>query len=155
MHSAAFVAIGLLLVACEPVGPLAGHTLAGEPTPPPADWTSVAGAETVQLQTRQDDPYSVNIWGVAIGPDFYVASARGANASWVGHIASSPDVKLRIGKALYDLRAVRVSDTGELARVSAAYAAKYKMDDEDKPKEPWVYRLDRRTTASATPAASP
>lgn len=145
MRAAMLVAIGLLLGACEPVGPLAGHTLSGEPTPPPADWSSVASVETVQLQTRPDDPYSVNIWGVAIGPDFYIASGRGANASWVGHIASNADVKLRIGHALYELRAVRVTDAAELERVSAAYAAKYEMDDEDKPKEPWVYRLDRRS----------
>jgi hypothetical protein len=124
---------------------LAGHTLSGDPTPAPADWTSVGATKTVQLQTRLDDPYSVNIWGVAIGPDFYIASARGANASWVGHIGSNPDVELRIGHALYALRAVRILDPAELTRVEAAYAAKYDMKSQDaKPGEAWIFRLDRR-----------
>ena len=145
MRIAAISLIGLLLIACEPVGPLAGHTLSGEPTPVPADWTGLGDAKTVQLQTRLDDPYSVNIWGVAIGPDFYVASARGPNSSWVGHIGTNPDVKLRIGHSLYALRAVRVLDPAELARVEAAYAAKYDMKSQDtKPGEAWVFRLDRR-----------
>src|SRR5262245_2498971 len=129
MRTVAVLAVGLLLVACEPMGPVAGHKLSGEQTPAPADWTSIGGAETVQLQTRPDDPYSVNVWGVAIGADFYIASGRGRNASWVGHIETDPDVTLRIGQALYALRAVRVLDPAELARVDAAYRAKYDMDD--------------------------
>jgi hypothetical protein len=129
------------------MGPLAGRALSGEPTPAPADWSSVGDAETVQLQTRPNDPYSINIWGVAIGPDFYVASGRGPNASWVGHIEGNPDVKLRIGHALYELRAVRVLDPTELARVEAAYAAKYDMDAQDtQPGEAWLFRLDRRAS---------
>jgi len=145
MRIAALGLIGILLIACEPVGPLSGHKLSGELTPAPADWTGVGGIETVQLQTRLDDPYSVNIWGVAIGPDFYVASARGENASWVGHIGANPDVELRIGHALYALRAVRIVDPAELARVEAAYAAKYDMKSQDtKPGQAWIFRLDRR-----------
>jgi Uncharacterized protein conserved in bacteria (DUF2255) len=138
--------LGVLLCACEPMGPLSGHALSGAATAPPADWTSVGAAETVQLQTRPADPYSVNIWGVALGPDYYVASGRGGNSSWVGHISADPNVQLRIDNSLYDLRAVRVVDPDELARVGAAYAAKYDMDEQDnEPGEAWVFRLDRRT----------
>jgi hypothetical protein len=145
MRLALLCIIGLLLGACEPMGPLAGHALSGEPTAAPADWTSVGAAETVQLQTRPEDPYSVNIWGVAIGPDYYVASGRGGNSSWVGHLDADPAVQLRIGKSLYALRAVRIVDPAELARVRAAYTAKYDMDSQDSdPGEAWVFRLDRR-----------
>jgi hypothetical protein len=142
-----YVTTSLLLLAllgCEPMGPLSGHGLSGTATPPPDDWSSVGAIETVQLQTRPADPYSVNIWGVAIGPDYYVASGRGENSSWVHHIAADPAVTLRIGEALYSLRAVRVTDPAELARVKAAYAAKYDMQAQDSdPDQAWVFRLDR------------
>jgi hypothetical protein len=142
-HLAASV-LALLLLGCEPMGPLSGHSLSGSPTEPPDDWTSLAAVAAVQLQTRPGDPYSVNIWGIAIGPDYYVASARGANSSWVGHIAEDPSVQLRIGDALYALEAVRVLDPDELARVQAAYAAKYDLDGQDNdPAAAWVFRLDR------------
>ncbi len=140
---------GILLMACEPMGPLAGHALSGTTTPPPADWTSLGDVETVQLQTRPADPYSINIWGAAVGADYYIASGRGANTSWVGHIAADPDVVLRIGDALYDLRAVRVIDAEERARAGSAYAAKYDLQAQDAdPDAAWLFRLDRR---QATP----
>jgi hypothetical protein len=141
------VTMGLILLAiagCEPMGPLSGHELSGTPTPPPDDWSSVGAVATVQLQTRPADPYSVNVWGVAIGRDYYIASGRGENSSWVHHIADDPAVTLRIGDALYALRAVRVLDSAELARVRAAYTAKYDMESQDgDPDEAWVFRLDR------------
>jgi len=142
-----FAIFGLLLLAfagCEPIGPLSGHALSGTPTAAPADWTGLGAVETVQLQTRPADPYSVNVWGVAIGPDYYIASGRGENSSWVHHIADDPAVTLRIGDALYSLRAVRIVDAAELARVRAAYAAKYDMEAQDSnPDQAWVFRLDR------------
>jgi hypothetical protein len=133
------------LTACEPIGPIPGGALAAEPAAAPADWTDVAREETVQVQTRPADPYSINIWGVAVGSDFYIAAARETNA-WVTYIEADPDVRLRIGTALYDLRAVRVTDAAELARVQNAYETKYDVGDKDnRPQERFVFRLDRRS----------
>jgi hypothetical protein len=145
MRTIVLAVLAVLLMACEPIGPLSGHSLSGTVTPPPDDWRALGSVETVQLQTRPADPYSVNIWGVAVGGDYYVASGRGANASWAGHIDADPDVVLRINDALYELHAARVLDPAELARVKSAYAAKYDLQSQDSnPDEAWLFRLDRR-----------
>ena len=135
----------LALTACEPIGPIPGGELKGESAAPPADWTEVAREKTVQVQTRPADPYSFNIWGVAVGGDFYIAAARETN-KWVAYIRADPDVRLRIGTTLFDLRAVPVTDMAELARVQSAYETKYDVGDKNnRPQERFVYRLDRRS----------
>lgn len=134
----------LALTGCEPIWVVPGGALKGEPAEPPQDWATVASVETVQLQTRPTDPYSINIWGVGVGGDFYIAAARETTA-WTTYIEADPDVRLRIGTTLYDLRAVRVTDSAELARVQSAYETKYDVGDEDnRPQETFVFRLDRR-----------
>ena len=74
--------IGLLLIAvaatlsgcAEPFIVMAGGQLSGEVTDPPADWSEFNDEEIIQLETRPEDPYSVNIWMIASGPDLYVAT---------------------------------------------------------------------------------
>ena len=146
MHRLAIAVALFVVAACEPIGPLAGGELEGEATPPPRTWTEADTAETVQLETRPADPYSINIWGVGIGPDYYVASGEGGETSWVEHIAADPHVRLRIGRDIYRLDAVRVTDTDELARVRERYATKYHRTDEQMAEAAgaWVYRLDPR-----------
>ena len=137
--------MALALIACDPIGPIPGGALSGEPAAAPEDWTNVAREKTVQVQTRPANPYSINIWGVAVGHDFYIAAARETNR-WAKYIETDPDVRLRIGTTLYDLRAVRVTDTAELARVQSAYETKYDVGDKDnRPQERFVFRLDRRS----------
>jgi hypothetical protein len=51
---------------------------------------------------------------------------------------------LRVGKALYALHAVSVTDESERAAVAAAYASKYELDANDNwVDDALVYRLDR------------
>ncbi len=144
MRALLFGLFMLVIAACDPLWVMSGGALSGEPTAPPADWTEVAREKTVQVETRPADPYSINIWGVGVGADFYIAAASETNR-WVVYLAEDPNVRLRIGKALYDLRAVRVTDAAELARVQRAYETKYDVGDENnRPQETFVYRLDRR-----------
>ncbi len=135
-----------LLVGCgDPISMLPGGALDGVPTPAPADWSSVADVKTIQVEFRPSDPYSHNIWGVGIGRDLYIAtSAKGTR--WTPFLAADPRVRVRIGKALYNLTAVPVTDAAERARVGDAYAVKYDIKADDN----WVagggliFRLDRR-----------
>jgi len=115
--------------------------------PPPADWTAADAQEVVQLETRPGDPYSVNVWGIGIGPDYYIAAGAGADARWVGHIGTNPDVRLKIGDDVYPLRAVRVEDADEAARVLARYVEKYQYDPDDEDSmEAWLFKLIPRTS---------
>lgn len=134
-----------LLAGCdEPFIVMAGGALTGEAADPPADWTPLNEVEIVQLETRPEDPYSVNVWMVARGPDMYVATGAG-DTRWTKHLAANPDVRLRVDGKIYALEAYLVDDEAEKISIGAEYVKKYGVDEDDN----WVdegrlYRLDRR-----------
>ena len=110
------VFLPLVLVACNgPFAVLPGGVLDGpvKPTPPNFDFARDAG--TVQLESRPDDPYSVNINCAVVGDALYV-SAGDNRAQWVKNMDEDPLVRLRIDGDIYELRAQRVTDTGEMDR---------------------------------------
>jgi hypothetical protein len=128
----------------EPFIVFAGGELSGEVAAPPDDWADLAGEETFQLETRPDDPYSVNIWAVGIGADVYIGTGPDGTR-WSKHLRLDPRVRLRVGDTLYPLVAHPVTASAERRDVAIAYAEKYGMD----PRENWVgealvWRLDRR-----------
>lgn len=123
---------------------LPGGALDGTTTPAPADWSFTDAVSTIQLETRPADPYSVNIWVIALGPNLYVHA--GANRSaWVEHMEADPKVRLRVGDAIYDLTAARVTEQAELDRFSDAYERKYdRRPRNEKIAEVYLYRLTAR-----------
>ena len=139
------ITLSSLLAGCdEPFIVMAGGPLTGEEADPPADWTAFNEVEVVQLETRPEDPYSVNVWMVASGPNIYVATGEG-DTNWTEHIARNPDVRLRVNGVIYPLEAFRVTDEAEKIAIGNEYVKKYGVDDDDN----WVdhgqlYRLDRR-----------
>ncbi len=146
MRHVALLFLCLLALACGPLGPLPGGELSGVvATRPPQDWSFTDEIDTVQLETRLSDPYSVNLWGVGIGDRFYLASGRGGDAKWVEHIAESPDVRLRVGDTIYELRAVRVPIETEGDRFLAALKHKYDWEPSGEERDAaWLFRLDPR-----------
>jgi hypothetical protein len=135
----------LCLTGCsEPFIVFAGGELSGEVEQPPADWSELASEETFQLETRPEDPYSVNLWAVGIGRDVYIGTGPGGT-TWSEHLEDDPRVRLRVGDTLYPLLARPVSDPTERRAVALAYADKYGLDqDENWLKDALVFRLDRR-----------
>ncbi len=118
------LAMLIAVAGCAEYLPFAGGRLEGEVMPPPADWTELASAKVVQLETNPADPYSVNLWAIGDGPRLYVHA--GANrTTWVEHIDADPDVRVKIGPAIYELRAERVTDAAEFRRFADAWEAKY------------------------------
>ena len=137
------------ILGCEPMGPIAGGALDGQPTAIPDAWDAAREIMTFQMETRADDPYSVNLWGVVVGDGLYVASGEGSGATWVGHLADDPEVRLRMSGKLYDLRAVRVEEAQEMQAVRLRYIEKYDIEDDpdmdgEFGEEAWVFRLDPR-----------
>jgi hypothetical protein len=134
-----------ILVGCEPMGPIPGGQLSGEVKPIPDNWSAYSGVELLQLETRPDDPYSLNIWGVGLGKDYYIASGGGGESSWVDHIIDNPEVRLRIESNIFQLKAVRVTDEEELGLVLKRYKEKYEMEAQgEDAAQAWLFRLDRR-----------
>ena len=145
----AYALLSLITTACVfPGGELRGTVATGAVD----DWSFTDAVKTVQLETRPGAPHSINIWGVSTGDAFYVASdswrqrlgGSGGDARWVGHIAIDPRVRLRVGRTLYERKAIRVQDEAELARFRQAYQKKYDSDPWEREDPPWVYRLDPR-----------
>lgn len=132
------------LLACDPVVMIPGGALSGEVQAVPADWAFSDEFETVQLETRPEDPYSVNIWGVAVGEDFYVASGKADNA-WARHIAADDNVRLRIDGTIFEMRAVEDDTPEGRERFLAAAKAKYDFEpDPEQASDAILFRLVAR-----------
>jgi hypothetical protein len=135
-----------LALGCEPVSMLPGGALSGTVAPAPADWSFTDSVKTVQLETRPDDPYSVNIWGVAARGAFYVASGRGESNTWAKHLLADPRVRLRVNEDLYELSAVRTDDPAERDAFLEAAHRKYDFEVEDDQRtEAVLFRLEPRS----------
>jgi hypothetical protein len=103
---------------------LPGGALEGSTVAIPDSWAFTDAVKTVQLETRPADPYSVNIWVIAIGESLYVHA--GANRSkWVENIEVDPNVRLRVDDSVYELVASRVDGQEEFDRFIEAYEEKY------------------------------
>ncbi len=125
-----FVAILLTTVlACG--GPLLvfpGGELSGEVvTEPVADWSFLT-EDFVDLETRPDDPSSVQLNYVARDGKLYIDPAEGRR--WLEYIRADPRVRARFSGKIYPLQAVLVGKPGELEGF-----------DSDR----FIYRLDPRT----------
>lgn len=134
----------LIATACGPLVMVPGGQLDGTPSEAPSDWSFSDAVEVVQLETNPDDPYSVNIWGVASGGDFYVA-AGDRESQWAQNMNADPRVRLKIGDALYELRAEATNDEADLDRFLTAAKKKYDFElEEGQREEAALYRLIAR-----------
>lgn len=136
--------VALALLGCGPTLLLPGGALDGTPTETPSDWGFVESISTIQLETRPQDPYSVNIWALGMDGALYVHA--GANRSnWVEHIEVDPRVRVRIEGRLYDLAAVRVTRDDEFQRFAERYEKKYgNRPRNENIGEIYLYRLGAR-----------
>ena len=123
---------------------LPGGELEGPTRPVPESWAFTDAVDTVQLETRPADPYSVNIWLTAADGDVYVHA--GANRSrWVEHLEVDPEVRVRVGESIYELVAARVREQVEFDRFAEAYEKKYGLRPRNENvAEVYLFRLARR-----------
>lgn len=123
---------------------LPGGALEGKPAAVPESWAFTDDVDTVQLETRPAEPYSINIWVTAAGEFVYVHA--GANRSaWVEHIEADPNVRLRVDESIYELTAARVTDQAEFDRFSDAYEKKYgRRPRNENVAEVYLFRLTAR-----------
>lgn len=137
-------ACSILLAGCgEPLVGIPGGQLNGSEQTPPPRWKTVP--DTIQVEFRPDtDPYSINIWGAAIGPDLYIAT-KPEGTKWSAMLETNSKVRARLGTELYALQASPVTDAEERQRVFARYLEKYEMEMEaDWIETAPIFRLDRR-----------
>lgn len=130
-------------LACGPIVMIPGGALSGDPAPVPADWSFTDAVDTVQLETRPDDPYSVNIWCVATPRGLMVAGSR--SSTWTRNAVDDPRVRLRVDGKLYDLRAVPADSEADVQAFLRAAEAKYDFELEpDQRETSLLFRLEPR-----------
>ena len=98
-------------------GPIPGGSLSGHLAPPPPAWGSVFDGDhgLCEIESRPADPHSIQLECFVRDGTLYVQSHRWALAdwwpeSWAEVWLAEPDVRVRVGESLYDLRAERVTD---------------------------------------------
>lgn len=147
----------LLLVcataACGPLGPIPGGRLSGDVgSAQNEDWSFAADVENAQLETRPDDPHSVNTWFVALGPRLYVPTSMilgpkdPRERGWVANVEADPRVRIRLDGRVFERTAVKVEDEVEYGLARSALEMKYQRDpdDRDPEREIWIFRLEPR-----------
>ncbi len=119
-----------LLLACGgPILIIPGGALAGTVVSQPVDDWSFVSDRFVDLETRPEDPYSVELNYVVREGKLYIDPAEGR--TWLEHIRSNPLVRVRFGDKVYPLEAVLVGKPGELDGFDA---------------DRFIYRLDPRSS---------
>ena len=104
-----------------------GLELSGEVvTEPVEDWSFVTSV-FLDLETRPDDPYSVELNYFVKNGGLYIDPSEGRR--WLDYIRDDPRVRARFGNKIYPLQAVLVEDPVELEGF-----------DPDR----FIYRLDAR-----------
>jgi hypothetical protein len=131
---------------------LPGGALEGSTAAIPDGWSFTDAVETVQLETRPSDPYSVNIWVIALDENLYVHA--GANRStWVENIEADRNVRLQVDDSIFELAASRVDGQEEFDRFSDAYERKYgRRPRNENVGEAYLFRLTPRQEARRGPA---
>ena len=115
----ALAAVALLLAAgC---GPVPGGALGGAMAPVPADWSSALGGDRsfCEIESRPGDPHSIQLECFLWEGALFVQSHRWALASWwpveswAAIWIEHPEVRVRIGGRIFELRTVHVTDPAE------------------------------------------
>ena len=134
-----------ILSACD--GPFilaAGGDLSGAVTEVPYKWQLDDDSAVAQLETRPEDPYSINFTYVQLDGRFYVYAGN-TRTNWVKNIEQSPLVRVRVQDSVYPARAIRVMNDEELSQFAVVWA-KLSVFQRDPMsfKEVWLYRLEER-----------
>lgn len=133
------------LVGCDPIVMIPGGQLSGEVTATPDNWAFTNATDTFQLETRPSDPYSVNVWAIALDDWIYVVAGSGMETTWAQHIANDDRVRLRVGEAIYELRASEDDSQETRDAFLAAAKTKYDFDSEGEDvEEAMLFRLGPR-----------
>lgn len=115
---AALAALIGVLTAC---GPVPGGILEGTLATSPSNWSDVLGGDRTfcEVESRPSDPHSIQLDCFVHEGRLYVQSHRWALApwwptqSWAAIWIEQPEVLVRIGTKLFELRAVEVTDAPE------------------------------------------
>ena len=124
--------------------PFPSGALEGEEATVPLFWDEIAQPEFCKLETLGDDPYTVNLWMIGMGTNLYVHA--GTNyATWIENMENNPEVRIKIGDAIYPLKARRVTSQAEFDTFADVYEGKYgNRPRNENVNEAYLFNLIRR-----------
>jgi hypothetical protein len=136
-----FAFLALSMACGGPLPFMSGGELAGEEQPVPMEWKFEKNSGVIQLETRPEDPYSVNIAYTQRAGRLYIY-AGDTEKQWVKNMQANPLVRLRHFDAIYILRAERVLDPDEVSNFAEAWndASMFHRDPAELD-EVWLYHL--------------
>ncbi len=135
-----------------PLGPIPGGKLSGTVSNEAvADWSFAADVDVIQLETRPEEPHSVNTWiGVHDGRLYVPTSlirgdAEPNNRDWVKHVMADPRVRLRINDKVYPVTASRVMDQAQVDAVRNLLLLKYAEEPTEHSSAAWLFVMESRS----------
>ncbi|MFQ5416923.1 MAG: DUF2255 family protein [Myxococcota bacterium] len=126
------IAIAMLIACAGCFGPedaRPGMFLSGEVAPTPSDWSFTDDHEqiAIQVQTPYLLPHAVTIWCASADGALYVGARDPETKHWPAWADDHPDVRLRIGDRVYEVRLAPLDGAEQIAVVRRAYAKKYDL----------------------------
>ncbi len=112
----------------EPADRRPGTWLSGEiATEAVGDWSFTDAHREILIETRTLYwiPHSVTIVCAATDGKLYVGARNPDGKRWVANVDRDPEVRLKIGDRVYELRLVPVESADVREAVFSAYSAKY------------------------------
>jgi hypothetical protein len=126
----------MVSLACsiEPSDERPGFWLSGEVNRQTVDdWSFTSDFKEIFIETATPYgiPHSVTIWCLALGNELYVGAYAADTKQWVANVARNPNVRLKIGDAIYERKLEPVADPATIAELNRGYARKYEYDAEE------------------------
>lgn len=113
------------IVCLSACGPVPGGTLAGVTTGIPTHWSEVLDGERAlcEIESRPGDPHSIQLDCFLYQDQIHVQSHRWALASWwpveswAAIWIQQPLVRVRIGRLIFEMEALHISDPVERRQI--------------------------------------
>lgn len=110
----------IILLLVSGCGPVPGGKLEGSLVQAPENWRELLADKAIcEVESRPNKPHSIQLECFLYQEALYVQSHRWVNASWWPTTSwakvwmSHPEVTVRIGSSLFDLRAIPVTDKAQ------------------------------------------
>ncbi|MEE2822833.1 MAG: hypothetical protein VYA53_07605 [Acidobacteriota bacterium] len=142
LASLMIVLLFLYLNRSDPYGRLPGKEIQGtEIAGLVKDWSFVQQYPWVTAEVRPANPYSVFV-GYFLHDGVIYISSEGKR--WAYFLRQDPNMRLRVGKQIYRVRATPVIDSEHLSRVRAAYRDKYPTRTLEETARRWFFQINSR-----------
>jgi len=124
--------VSLALSACfDPSERRPGTKLSGDVVATPSDWSFTDANDEIAVEVSgfAGLPHSVTIWCSQLDGTLFLGARDPETKRWPAWADADPNVRLKIGDSVYEVRLTPENDPDTIDRLKIAFAAKYKLPD--------------------------